>query len=77
MLVDTSIANIISTPFLSTGLTVVPVFNPAIEKIMINKEKYRNEDFILMLCKFPLENKFSINFGLKLSVPKTLLYLPL
>ena len=74
---DTSIVKMISTPFLSTGLTVVPVFNPAIEKTIINKDKYLNKDFILMLCKFPLENKLPKNFGLKFSEPKTLLYLPL
>ena len=77
MLAETSTQNIMSTPFLSTGLTVVPVFNPAIEKTRMNIEKYLKKNFNLIVCKFPLENKLFINFGLKLSDPKTLLDLPL
>ena len=48
-----------------------------VHNFTVFKDKYLNKDFILMLCKFPLENKLPKNFGLKFSEPKTLLYLPL
>ena len=57
MLKETSTQKIISTPFLSTGFTVIPVLIPEIAITKIKIPKYLKIVFVVIKLELPM-NKF-------------------